>query len=49
MLAGMELDEAVTELNRTQDLLIGETMRNQYEEIEEGNVIRTDPKAGRNG
>ena len=40
------LDKAVTELDQA-GFVVGETMEISHEEIEEGDVVRTDPKAGR--
>ena len=44
----MELEEAIVTLNEA-GFMIGETKEMSHEEIEEGDVIRTDPKAGRDG
>ena len=44
--SGMYLDEAITELNQA-GFVVGETMEISHEEIEEGDVVRTDPKEGR--
>ena len=43
---GMSLDKAVTELIHA-GFVVGETMEISHEEIEEGDVVRTDPKEGR--
>jgi eukaryotic-like serine/threonine-protein kinase len=43
---GMSLDKAVTELIHA-GFVVGETMQISHEEIEEGDVVRTDPKVGR--
>ena len=43
---GMSLDKAVTELINA-GFVVGETMQISHEEIEEGDVVRTDPKVGR--
>ena len=44
--SGMSLDRAVTELINA-GFVVGETMEISHEEIEEGDVVRTDPKEGR--
>ena len=44
--SGMSLDQAVTELINA-GFVVGETMQISHEEIEEGDVVRTDPKVGR--
>ena len=44
--SGMSLDRAVTELINA-GFVVGETMEISHEEIEEGDVVRTDPKVGR--
>ena len=44
--SGMSLDKAVTELINA-GFVVGETMEISHEEIEEGDVVRTDPKEGR--
>ena len=44
--SGMSLDRAVTELINA-GFVVGETMEISHEDIEEGDVVRTDPKEGR--
>lgn len=44
--SGLSLDKAVSELV-TAGFVIGETKEISHEEIEEGDVVKTDPKAGR--
>ncbi len=44
--AGMELDQAVTELV-TAGFVIGDTKEISHEELEEGYVVKTEPKAGK--
>ena len=44
--SGMSLDRAVTELINA-GFVLGETMEISHEDIEEGDVVRTDPKEGR--
>ena len=44
--SGMSLDRAVTELINA-GFVLGETMEISHDDIEEGDVVRTDPKEGR--
>ena len=44
--SGMSLDRAITELINA-GFVVGETMEISHEDIEEGDVVRTDPKEGR--
>ena len=44
--SGMSLDRAITELINS-GFVVGETLEISHEDIEEGKVVRTDPKEGR--
>ena len=44
--SGMSLDRAITELINA-GFVVGETLEISHEDIEEGDVVRTDPKEGR--
>jgi eukaryotic-like serine/threonine-protein kinase len=44
--SGMSLDRAITELINS-GFVVGETLEISHEDIEEGDVVRTDPKEGR--
>ena len=44
--SGMSLDQAITELINA-GFVVGETLEISHEDIEEGDVVRTDPKEGR--